>query len=101
MTADCPSIPGQSRLLQHDAGKGTTMSGNERILRPISLAELERRWSSVRSGMREQGIDALVMQNTNDWLGGYVKYFTHVPANNGYPRTVIFPAADMMTVIEM
>ena len=74
---------------------------NERIVNPISDQELERRWSAVRAGMRERGIDALIMQNTNDWLGGYVKWFTDVPAYNGYPRSVIFPAADLMAVVEM
>ena len=74
---------------------------NERIVSPISDQELERRWSAVRAGMRERGIDALIMQNTNDWLGGYVKWFTDVPAYNGYPRSVIFPAADLMAVVEM
>ena len=74
---------------------------NERIVNPISDQELERRWNAVRAGMRERGIDALVVQNTNDWLGGYVKWFTDVPAYNGYPRSVIFPAADLMAVVEM
>jgi Xaa-Pro aminopeptidase len=50
---------------------------------------------------REREIAALVMQATNDWLGGYVKWFTDLPANNGYPRTVIFHADESMTVIEM
>ena len=67
----------------------------------ISAAELERRCALVRRDMADQDIDALVMQNTNDWLGGYVKWFTDVPANNGYPRTVIFYQSDWMTVIEM
>ena len=74
---------------------------NERIVNPISDQELERRWSAVRAGMRERGIDALIMQNTNDWLGGYVNWFTDVPAYNGYPRSVIFPVADLMAVVEM
>ena len=73
----------------------------ERIVNPISDQELERRWSAVRAGMRERGIDALVMQNTNDWLGGYVKWFTDVPAHNDYPRNVIFHRNDLMTVVEM
>jgi Xaa-Pro aminopeptidase len=77
------------------------MSISERINTPISTAELERRWSLIRRDMAEQNIDALVMQNTNDWLGGYVKWFTDAPANNGYPRTVIFHRSDWMTVIEM
>ncbi len=74
---------------------------NERLLTPISTAELERRWAAVRTEMGERGIDALVMQNNNDWLGGYVKWFTDLPAVNGYARTVIFYADDPMSVIEM
>lgn len=76
-------------------------SVGERILTRISDAELARRWHAVRHAMRERKIDALVMQATNDWLGGYVKWFTDLPATNGYPRTVIFHADGPMTVIEM
>jgi Xaa-Pro aminopeptidase len=72
-----------------------------RITTRISTDELERRWSLIRQDMADRGLDALVMQNTNDWLGGYVKWFTDIPANNGYPRTVIFHATDLMTVVEM
>jgi len=71
----------------------------ERIHHPISTRELERRWSAVRAAMKERGIDALLMQNNNDFMGGYVKYFTDLPASHGYPQTVIFPADDRMTVI--
>ena len=39
------------------------------------------------------------MQNNNDHMGGYVKYFTDMPATNGYPNTVIFPPDDEMTVV--
>jgi Xaa-Pro aminopeptidase len=74
---------------------------DERLLNPISTRELERRWSAVRTGMAERGIDALVMQNNNDWLGGYVRWFTDTPLSNGYPRSVIFPAAERMTVVDM
>ena len=74
---------------------------SERILTRISDAELARRWSAVRKTMRERRIEALVMQATNDWLGGYVKWFTDLPANNGYARIVIFHADDPMTVIQM
>jgi len=77
------------------------MSANERILERVSDKELERRWAAVRREMTERGIDALVMQNSSDWVGGTVRWFTDFPATNGYPRTVIFPAADLMTVIEM
>jgi len=72
---------------------------NERINNPISTAELERRWAAVRKGMADQKIDALIMQSNNDWMGGYVKYFTDVPATNGYPVTVVFPKDERMTVI--
>ena len=74
---------------------------DSRILTRISDQELERRWTLVRKEMQARKIDALVMQNTNDWLGGYVKWFTDLPANNGYPRTVAFYAGDPMTVVEM
>ena len=72
---------------------------NERINSPISTPELERRWAEVRAAMAEQRIDALVMQSNNDWMGGYIRYFTDVPATNGYPVTVIFPKDERMTVI--
>ena len=32
-------------------------------------------------------------------MGGYVKYFTDLPATNGYPMTVVFPQDDDMTMI--
>jgi len=74
---------------------------DERLLNPISTRELERRWAAARKGMAERDIDALVMQNNNDWLGGYVRWFTDTPLSNGYPRSVIFPASDPMTVVDM
>ena len=75
------------------------MATNERLNSPISTVELERRWAAVRSAMAEHRIDALLMQANNDWMGGYVKYFTDVPATNGYPVTVVFPRDERMTVI--
>jgi Xaa-Pro aminopeptidase len=74
---------------------------NERLLNPISDAELDRRWSAVRGAMAEHGVDALVVQSNNDWLGGHVKWLTDHPATNGYPKTVVFHADDWMTVIDM
>lgn len=73
----------------------------ERIRVQISTQELERRWKAVRAAMRAEGIDVLVMQNTNEFLGGYVKWFTDTPARNAYPTTVIFPREDEMTVINI
>jgi Xaa-Pro aminopeptidase len=71
----------------------------ERLNMPISTAELERRWKTVRKAMEAQGVDVLVMQNNNDFMGGYVKYFTDLPATNGYALTVLFPRDEDMTMI--
>jgi Xaa-Pro aminopeptidase len=79
------------------------MTGNgmsERLQTPISTAELERRWAAVRAAMKRERVDVLLMQNNNDHMGGYVKYFTDMPATNGYPQTVVFPADDEMTVVQ-
>ncbi len=70
-----------------------------RIPRIISDAELERRWAAVRRSMREQDLDFLVIQNSTDYLGGNVKWFTDMPALHNYPVTVIFPKEDQMTTI--
>ncbi len=72
---------------------------SERLNAPISTKELERRWHEVRKAMEAQRIDVLVMQNNNDFMGGYVKYFTDLPATNGYAMSVVFPRDDGMTVI--
>jgi Xaa-Pro aminopeptidase len=77
------------------------MDADAQIATRISDAELGRRWRLIRDDMAEAGIDALVMQSTNDWLGGYVKWFTDIPATNGYPRSVIFYRTELMTVVEM
>lgn len=61
--------------------------------------ELERRWREVRARMAEQGIDALLIHNHVDSLGGYVKYFSDLPAGGGYPLSVIFPAHRPMTLV--
>jgi Xaa-Pro aminopeptidase len=72
---------------------------SERLNTPISTAELERRWKAVREAMAREKIDVLLMQNNNDHMGGYVRYFTDMPATNGYPNTVVFPRDDEMTVV--
>ena len=72
---------------------------NERVNTPISGAELERRWTAVRTAMAGEHIDVLLMQANNDFMGGYVKYFTDIPATNGYPVTVLFPREERMSVI--
>ena len=73
--------------------------GNENVCFPISTAELERRWKAIREAMDDQGIDILVMQNNNDFHGGYVKYFTDTPAVQGGYAEVIFYKDGPMTAI--
>jgi Xaa-Pro aminopeptidase len=75
------------------------MQLSERLSTPISSAELERRWAAVRAAMEAANIDVLLMQNNNDHMGGYVKYFTDLPATNGYPLTVVFPRDEDMTIV--
>lgn len=74
------------------------MDADDRKASRISIQELDRRWKLVRHHLKKRGLDALIAQNARDFTGGYVKWFTDVPAY--YPRTVIFHAADLMTVVE-
>jgi len=74
-------------------------SMTEKLVSRISDAELERRWSLTRAAMEKAGIDALVMQNSNEFVGGYVKWFTDLPARQGVPLTVIFPREGDMIVV--
>ncbi|MGI9436615.1 MAG: M24 family metallopeptidase [Geminicoccaceae bacterium] len=71
------------------------------LITHTSNAELERRWAAVRAAMKQHGLEALVMQGRDDWLGGYVRWFTDIWAVNAYPRTVIFYADRPMTIVEM
>jgi hypothetical protein len=75
-------------------------SHQPRAVNAVSPAELQRRWSAVRGRMRDRGIDALVMQNSSDWVGGYVRWFTNQPATNGYPTSVVFPLHGGLSLIE-
>jgi Xaa-Pro aminopeptidase len=73
---------------------------NPRILNAVSSNELERRWRAVRAAMRERHIDALVVQNSSDWVGGYIRWFSNQPATNGYPSSLVFPLDGAMSFIE-
>ncbi|TKW64023.1 MAG: aminopeptidase P family protein [Paracoccus denitrificans] len=68
---------------------------------PISRAEMERRWALARDVVADLGVDAMVTQAREDWCGGYVRWLTDVPANNGYPRTVVVFSDRPMEVVEM
>ena len=72
---------------------------SERVNQPLPTRELERRWSLIRRAMEERGVDVLLAQANNDFMGGYVKYLTDLPATNGYTVTVVFPRDEPMTVI--
>jgi Xaa-Pro aminopeptidase len=72
---------------------------DERLNNPISTFELERRWTAIRAAMARAGVDVLVAQASNDFMGGYVKYLTDLAATNGYVTTVIFPIDEPMTLI--
>lgn len=75
-------------------------TANPRAVNAVSASELQRRWRAVRARMRELGIDALVLQNSSDWVGGYIRWFSNQPATNGYPSTVVFPLSGGMSLIE-
>ena len=71
----------------------------ERLTTCISTTELERRWKAAREMMREKKIDFLLMRQDEEFLGGYVKWFSDFSARHSYPFTVIFPPDDEMTFI--
>ncbi len=71
----------------------------ERLNHPIPTEELERRWAAIRAAMAREGVDVLLAQASNDFMGGYVKYLTDLPATNGYVTTVIFPIDEPMTIV--
>jgi len=48
--------------------------------------------------MKEQGIDGLIIQNHNQFLGGYIRYFLDIPAPT-YGTAILFPVNEEMTVI--
>jgi Xaa-Pro aminopeptidase len=71
-----------------------------RALNSVSPEEMQRRWAAVRGAMRARRIDALVVQNSSDWVGGYIRWFSNQPATNGYPSSVVFPLEGGMSFIE-
>lgn len=75
-------------------------NSNSRVLNAVSPRELQRRWSAVRAAMRAQHIDALVVQNSSDWVGGHIRWFSNQPATNGYSSSVVFPLDGLMSFIE-
>lgn len=85
------------------AGESKSPAGESksRLRDPISTAELERRWAATRAQMKSAGLDALVVQSAEDWMGGYSRWFTDQPATNAYPRSVVFPIEGLMTACDV
>ena len=52
----------------------------ERLTTGVSDAELERRWQAAREVMRRRKLDYLLMRNDEEFLGGYIRWFSDVPA---------------------
>ena len=75
------------------------MITNERVRRPISDQELERRWAAVRGMLKEKELDLMFVQGSNMHLGGYVRWFTDIPAEYNFNMTVLFPVDDQMTLV--
>ncbi len=73
---------------------------DQRFVNRVSPQELQRRWSQVRARMLAAQVDALVLQNSSDWVGGYIRWFCSEPATNGYPSAVVFPIGGGMSIIE-
>lgn len=71
----------------------------EKVISPISDAELQRRWHATRERMRENKIDFVIASNREDYLGGYVKWLTDEPAMHCYPFSAILPLQDDMITV--
>lgn len=75
-------------------------TSTDRNVNRVSSSELHRRWKALRERMDEQKIDALVVQNSSDWVGGYIRWFSNYPATNGYSSSLVFPRDGGMSLIE-
>ncbi|MGV1047260.1 MAG: M24 family metallopeptidase [Solirubrobacterales bacterium] len=49
--------------------------------------------------MADEGIDALLIYDNIDFMGGYVRYFSDVGTDPGYSMAIVFPAEGEMTVM--
>ena len=78
----------------------STEKAPARAVNAVSMCELQRRWTAVRREMRDRDIDALIIQNSSDWVGGYIRWFSNQPATNGYLSTVVFPVDGGMSLID-
>lgn len=77
----------------------STFNPGERLTSFVSTAELERRWAVARDIMHEHNVDILIMRASEEYLGGYVRWFTDLPVRHTFPLLVIFPRDDEMTLV--
>ena len=87
-------VTGCEPMRKHHGRRELVEDPRNQLIKMASDAELERRWSVVRQVMREKGIDYLVMQNSEEFLGGTLRWFTDWVADIGFPYTVIYPVDD-------
>ncbi|MCU6763195.1 Creatinase [uncultured Roseburia sp.] len=78
---------------------GVSEEFKTRIRFPMSDREMKRRWMQLQTAMEHQGIDVLIAQNADQYLGGYFRYITDLPTEQAYPMSVLFPAKGEMTTI--
>jgi Xaa-Pro aminopeptidase len=69
-------------------------------IRRASRKELERRWSLVRARLAEEKLEALIVFASEDYLGANVRWLIDRPATFAYHCAIIFPANDLMTLVE-
>lgn len=75
------------------------MSYKEKLRRPMSDQEMQRRWDETRALMEKNGLDLVIAQGSNMHLGGYARWFTDIPAEYNYHMTILFPRNDEMTLV--
>jgi len=63
----------------------------------LSQHELERRWKAVRERMDAKGIDYLVFQSQQRYLGGYFRWFTDEPGAN-FSIAAVFSLEDGISI---
>src|ERR1039458_7739564 len=82
--------------------RGSAMAIVGRVLNPVSVQELERRWAAVRTQMEAAKLDAIVVQGFGNivGLGGYYRWLTGLNAANAKSQTVIFPARGLMMLVK-
>lgn len=75
------------------------MSIAQRIRKPVSDHELNRRWNALRDMMANKALGCFMVQGSNMHLGGYVRYLTDIPAENNYHMTAFLPIDGELTLI--